>query len=43
MYIRLINNAMLAYNNSKTDWAQEYWLGVVQSLIQSMEAHKELH
>jgi hypothetical protein len=43
MYIRLINNAMLAYNNSKTDWAQEYWLGVVQSLIQSMEARKELH
>jgi len=43
MYIRLINNAMLAYNNSKTDWAQEYWLGVVQSLIQSMEARKEVH
>lgn len=43
MYIRLINNAMLAYNNSKTDWAQEYWLGVVRSLIQSMEARKELH
>lgn len=43
MYIRLINNAMLAYNNSKTDWAQEYWLGVVQSLIKSMEARKELH
>lgn len=43
MYIRLINNAMLAYNNSKSDWAQDYWLSVIQELIQNMEARKEIH
>lgn len=43
MYIRLINNAMLAYNNARSDWAQEYWLSVIQSLIEAMDARKELH
>lgn len=42
-YIRLINNAMLAYNNSKSDWAQEYWLDVIQKLIEGMEAKKVIH
>jgi len=43
MYIRLINNAMLAYNNAQTDWAQDYWLRVIQELIKNMEARKEIH
>jgi hypothetical protein len=42
-YIRLLNNAMLAYNNSKSDWAQDYWLEVIQKLLQNMEAKKVLH
>lgn len=41
-YVRLLNNAMKAYENSKSEWAQEYWLEVCQKLIQNIEK-KELH
>jgi hypothetical protein len=41
-YIRLLNNAMKAYENSKSEWAQNYWLGVCQKLMQNIEK-KELH
>lgn len=42
-YIRLLNNAMKAYNNSKSDWAQDYWLEVCSKLAQNIETRKVLH
>jgi|MDTG01.4.fsa_nt_gb hypothetical protein len=31
---RRINNATLAYNNSTTNWAKEYWMTVLNKLCQ---------
>lgn len=42
-YIRLLNNAMTAYVNSKSDWAQDYWLEVISKLAQNIETRKVLH
>jgi hypothetical protein len=35
-YTRLLCNAMKAYENAKSEWAQEYWLEVIQKLSQNM-------
>lgn len=42
-YIRLLNNAMKAYTESKSEWAQSYWLEVVSKLAQNIETRKVLH
>ena len=38
-YTRLLSNAMKAYENAQSDWAQEYWLGVAAKLAQNVEKH----
>lgn len=36
-YVRLLNNAMKAYENANSEWAQEYWLEVAAKLAQNIE------
>jgi hypothetical protein len=36
-YTRLLCNAMKAYENAKSDWAQEYWLEVAAKLAQNID------
>ena len=42
-YTRLLNNAMKAYCDSKTEWAQDYWLEVISKLAQNIETRKVIH
>lgn len=41
-YVKLLTNAMRAYENSTTEWAQSYWLEVCHKLMQNIDK-KELH
>lgn len=41
-YERLLDNATIAYNNSHCQWGREYWLEVIEKLLQNMEK-KDLH
>lgn len=36
-YIRLLCNAMKAYENAQSDWAKEYWLEVASKLAQNID------
>ena len=31
-YKRLVNNAYMAYNSSKSEWGKNYWLHVIKFL-----------
>jgi hypothetical protein len=32
-YMHLIDNARKAYDSSETEWAKNFWLGVMKTLI----------
>ena len=38
-YPRLIRQAEAAYERSQTEWAKNYWLGVITKLAQNVNKH----
>jgi hypothetical protein len=42
-YNHLINNAIIAFGNAKDDRFKEYWLDVIEKLLQNAEKSKVLH
>ena len=41
-YNRLLDNATVAYNNSRCKWGRDYWLEVIEKLLQNIQK-KDLH